>query len=729
VIEYFIDIERYRGQIVQLIEDRTEMPTSIDRLELALLPQPAVSAYNVALGEDDLSARCREVRATASWSGLLSREVTISHVTLDDMSVALPKEFAKVSERIDIIRKNSKKEGPSTWRINVENIRARSATLSIAGVNRPVFEGDVTARDVLTDTIPIEAKGALPFLGAPARAEADVVIARHKDAAPAVVPSGWLEVRGVDPREAFDREAMPPLILEAKATFDEVTADTIGLKLDGEAMAAKGAPELVRAATGPFDGILWIGGGELTLNAFELKAPNFNLRADATRTSDGAIACEIQNAKIEGDALAPVYAMVNSEGLELVPKPEAVITASGLLLGVDAEGALRLVKGDMEFEGVQPTLADGATPFGDIRGTLHLDEGVIHLDEVTGTGLAIHGTVKPDLRLPGASIDLAGDLSLSPAVTEAFVKSGSFMKLSGNIGFTRIAGTFEKGKPLPKDLKIDGAIEQGELKLALAGVEETLTGLSGRFQAEPDAVSLTAAAQSALLGPVSADARIIPRKQCVTGTLKANLGNLNLPFPEDEALRSVLKDVGSTYGTSNVAVTIALPTDESPEGAIELARRESPPLSALIPLIRGKDGVSVVSADVSATVPMASLRPLLPEAFEAEGRAAVTADVPMDADQFVAHIDLAEAVLRYGDYITKRPDDPATADVLIARIHEAWKPQTVTVHYGGEELVARFEEGRIASEFELEVAGLKNLFAPNVRADGHLAGSFRTSPT
>ena len=729
VVEYFVDIERYRGQIVQLIQDRTEMPASIDRLELALLPQPAVSAYNVVLGKDDLRAQCSEVRATASWSGLLSREVTISQVALYGMSVSLPKEFSKITEQIDVIKRNSAQKAPSAWRVHVDTIRARSAHVSVTGMNRPVFEGDVTVRDVLTDAIPIKVEGALPFLGGPARAEADVVITRHKDASPAIVPTGWMEIRGVDPREAFDREAMPPLLLEAKATFDEINADAIGLKLHGEATAAKGAPELVRAAAGPFDGILWISGGELTLNAFELKAPNFNLRADATRSADGAIACEIQHAKMHGDALAAVYAMVNSEDLEFVPKPEAAITASELLFGLDAGGAFRLVKGDIGFEGVQPTLADGATPFGDIQGKVHLDEGVIHVDEVTGNGLSIQGTVKPDFERQGATIDLAGALSLSPAVTQAFVKNEALMKLSGNITFTRIAGTFETGKPLPEDLKIDGAIEQGELKLAVAGIEETLTGLSGRFQAEPDSVSLTAAAQSVLLGPVSAHARIIPRKQQVSGTLDADLANLNPPFPEDEALRNVVKDVARTYGASRFAVEIALPTDEVPDGAIRLARQESPALSAVIPLVRKKGGVSVISANTSATVPVAPIRPLFPEAFEGDGAAAVTADIPMDDDRFVAHVDLADAVLRYGDYITKQKGDPATADVLVARVNEAWTPQTVTVHYGGEELTARFEGDHIASEFDLDVADLKGLFAPNVRADGRLAGSFRTSPT
>ncbi|MFO7975413.1 MAG: AsmA family protein [Candidatus Hydrogenedentota bacterium] len=729
VVEYFVDIERYRGHIVQLIEDRTEMPASIDRLELALFPQPAISAHNVAVGEDGLSAQCSEVRATANWSGLLSREITISRITLNGVSVSLPKEFAKISRRIEIIREKSKKESPSKWQVHIESIRARSAQILMAGVKNPVFEGSVTVRDVLADTIPIEAEGALPFLGASARGDADVVIALHKGASPALVPSGWIEVHGVDPREAFDREAMPPLILEAKAAFDEVTADTIGLKVDGEASAAKGAPELVRAAAGPFDGMLWIGGGEVTLNAFELKAPNFTMRADATRTTDGAVACEIQNAKVHGDALAAVYAIVNSEKLELVPNPEAAITASGLLFGVDTEGALRLVEGDLDFKNVTPTLADGATPFGDIQGKVHIDEGIVHIDDITGTGLSIQGTVKPDFERRRAAIDLAGGLSLSPAVTKVFVKTDALMKLSGNINFKRIAGTFEKGKPLPEDLKIDGTIEQGELALALAGIEETLTSLSGRFQAEPDAVSLTASGQSTLVGPVSTDARIIPQKQHVTGTLKTDLANLNLPFPEDKALRNVVKDIARTYGTSNFAVDITLPTAETPEGSIQVARQESPALSAVIALARKDDAVSVVSANTAGTVPMPPFRALFPEGIQMDGTAAVTADVPMTADQFVAHVDLAQTLLRYGDYITKETGDPATADVLFARVNDQWEPQTVTVHYGAEELVARFEEDRITSEFELDVTALKNLFDQKVRADGSVAGTFRTSPT
>ena len=118
--------------------------------------------------------------------------------------------------------------------------------------------------------------------------------------------------------------------------------------------------------------------------------------------------------QVRGDALAAVYAMVNSERLQLVPQKDAAITATNMLVGVDAEGALRLVNGQVQFAGVQPTLADGSRPFGDIQGRVHLDEGVVQIDEITGSGLAVRGSVRPDLKRAGASVDLEADLTLSP---------------------------------------------------------------------------------------------------------------------------------------------------------------------------------------------------------------------------------------------------------------------------------------------------------------------------
>ena len=49
VAEYFVHIDRYRDQVVRMLEDRTGMPVSIQRLELALFPQPSVAAYNISI--------------------------------------------------------------------------------------------------------------------------------------------------------------------------------------------------------------------------------------------------------------------------------------------------------------------------------------------------------------------------------------------------------------------------------------------------------------------------------------------------------------------------------------------------------------------------------------------------------------------------------------------------------------------------------------------------------
>lgn len=729
-VEYFIHVDRYREQLVQFVADKTDMPVSVDRLELMLFPQPTLAAYNVSIGEGELRVQCSEARATASWSGLASRQVNVTDVTFYGLAAALPEEVARIRERVELIQKNlmADPDAPSKWRITIARIRARSARISVTGIERPVFEGDIDAQDVLTDSIPMSAAGALPFLGDPARAEAEVVLAVHKGAQPPVVPSGWLEVRGFDPREALEREALPPLVFEVRATVAEVTAESIGLDLHGKAEAARGAPDLVRAAAGPFDGMLWIRGSEFIVNDLSLKAPSLTAMADATRAPDGAVACEIQSVKIEGDALAAVYAMVNTEGLELVPQKDAAITASDMLVGIDAEGALRLVKGEIAFAGVQPTLSDGSRPFGDIQGRVHLDEGVVHIDEMTGSGIAVRGTVKPDLARSGASIDLAADLTLSPGVVTAFVKNDALKGLSGRVAFTRIAGTFEKGKTLPDDLKIDGTIDKVQAGVALGGLEERLSAVSGRFAAEPGAVRVNASGQSALMGPVSADARISPEDQRITGVLKADLGNVNLPFPEDETSKSAVMNIARAYGPSAFDVDVTLPTAEASRGAVRITRQGTPELSAVVALARQNDATSAVSVDARAAVPLAAVRELVPEPVQVEGTAGVAATLTLDNKPFETHIDLAQAAVRVGEYVNKRAGDPATADVLVAQVNGAWKPQTLTLHYGGENIVARFEDGRIASDFDLEVAALQSLFAENMQANGRANGSVKTSP-
>jgi hypothetical protein len=729
-VERFIHIDRYRSYVVQILEDHTGMPVSIDRLELTLFPQPSVAAYNVSIGEGELQAQCARARATATWNGLTARQITVTDVSFDGLVASLPNEIAVIRDRIDYIQERMKaKPSPVSWKAAVDRIRARSARVSVSGFEQPVFEGDFEARDVLSDAIPVTFSGTLPFLGEPSRGEGELLFTVQKDAEPLVIPSGWVEVKGIDPRHVLEREAMPPLVFEVRATFDEVTGELIGMKLAGEAVAARGAPELVRAAAGPFTGMLWIRGSEITLNSLSLTAPSLTALADATRTADGAIACELQEVQVRGDALAAVYAMVNSEHLQLTPQKDASITATNLLVGVDAEGALRLVKGQIQFAGVQPTLADGSKPFGDIHGQVHLDEGVIRVDKLEGSGLAVHGSVRPDLQRESAFVDLQAELTLSPGVIAAVLKDDARIKgLSGRMAFKRIAGTFEPGKALPDDLKIDGALEKAQATLVLGELEETLSGISGRFAAEPGAIKVTGSCTSTLLGPITADARITPEKQRVTGVLQADLAQLNLPFLNDETTRGAAMNIARVYGASAFDFEVALPAAAAPEGFVRIARQGTPELSATVALVHAKGAISVSKADTRAAVPLAALRDLVPGSLHLEGTAAVSAAVPLNQDSFEAHVDLVQAALRIGDYVNKRPGDPATADIRVARVDNSWKPQTATLHYGGEDFVARFEKDRIVSDFAFEVASLKPLFSGDVQANGHARGSFKTNP-
>ena len=94
VAEYFVHIDRYRDQVVRMLEDRTGMPVSIQRLELALFPQPSVAAYNISIGEGELQAQCAEARAAATWNGLMSRQIHVTEVDFRGLVAALPREIA-----------------------------------------------------------------------------------------------------------------------------------------------------------------------------------------------------------------------------------------------------------------------------------------------------------------------------------------------------------------------------------------------------------------------------------------------------------------------------------------------------------------------------------------------------------------------------------------------------------------------------------------------------------
>jgi len=93
-----------------------------------------------------------------------------------------------------------------------------------------------------------------------------------------------------------------------------------------------------------------------------------------------------------------------------------------------------------------------------------------------------------------------------------------------------------------------------------------------------------------------------------------------------------------------------------------------------------------------------------------------------------ARVDLTDASFHAGEYAHKKPGDPATMHLLAKRAQDEWQIETATLHYGGEALSAQFENGRIVSDFDLNVAAFQNLFAEDVRASGHARGMFKTNP-
>lgn len=733
---FVLHVDRYRPRVVEEIEKALGLPVSIGKLDLVLFPTPRLRASPVSVGEGDLLVHMRRVSVHADLGDLLRGEINLTSVELEGLEVTVPRDLATLTEKIESLIENlgeSKTGNASQAGLRLQKLSAKKAKLYRHGDQSPLLVLTGSVFDVLSDTITVSLRAALPQYGDAAECRADLTLKRDQATREFTFVAGTGSVAGVELDEALPLEGAPDGHVRARFTVEGTGPAYLGLRVDGEVESGAAA-----ALAGTFSTTVWWDHGILTVNDARWDAPGLRFRADATRHEDGRIACGVPEVSITEEALASLVEMAVFDTFRLASRPGAAFEATDLLLGLGAGRKPRFVQGNVSFRGIDLLLRDGQPITANAHGRLEVEEGLIHLREFAGDGFTLTGSLLPDLDARTVKLDLAGTADLARTRLAAFLPGDAVTRLGGTLSLKRIAGTFTPDFLVPADLVIEAALDEGSVSVATARFDGVFQPVTADFTTDIDGIDTNVTALSDRLGGLLFKGRYTFADRLWSGAVSANLPKVAGHFLGDEAPRRAdpagvadadLNQVLAHYGDSTFETVVRLPSDETRRIDVTASRRGEPPLEAAC-AFEQKEGTWVLgSIEARTRLPIADLAMFLPPGLEAAGTPTAAFYRHAKEDRFDLRVDLTSCSFAAGKWVEKKSGDRLVLEVTGEASEARWGADTLTVDCLGVRVPFDLTGERIRSrDLNVPVAPLAQLLPEEATAFGTVSGTLVFSP-
>ena len=197
------------------------------------------------------------------------------------------------------------------------------------------------------------------------------------------------------------------------------------------------------------------------------------------------------------------------------------------------------------------------------------------------------------------------------------------------------------------------------------------------------------------------------------------------PASEQKYVSALLADLGP----SSFSVSVQIPAQ--PGGAITLtaARKGAPALEGFVSFAQTDTGWALGSTDVSTTVALETLAPFLPKDIKADGNVQLSVRRTYEDETFTARADLTAATFAAGPFARKQAGAPLTVAVNGQASEKAWIPREAHIRCRDLDLPLHVDGSRVyADNLDIDLAELVTLLPEGASAQGHVRGSFSTSP-
>ncbi len=719
LIQKFYGMDRYRAMVVQRIESVTGMPCTIDAMSLNFIPHQQILLSGLHIGEGDTTITVAKVAADVSARALLRGQIDVPSVLVEGLEADLPETFTGATHPAE-------KTTPAN---DTDNAARQSSGARLGAVSIPEWtvkrggtlyaKGSGRAEDLLGANAKFSADATLPGLSPEAKAAVTGTITRADGK---FSLDGNVALQNTDLAKAVHRDDVASAVLNANLAFSGSAPDDIAFTLAGTIAAAAGHADL----EGKVSGKAWWKQGEFTANDFTWDSSGLHLLADLSRKANGELAVHIRDSKAEGDGLKLLLGAASSKTAALDARKDATISLKDVLVGREADGSVRWVKGDINVSGID-AMNGKQSLLEDVRAKCHLEEGTLHVLDATASGMRLAGDLSPAGK-QAVSFNLAATAELSNPLISDMLPPSIQEGAKGKIEIKRLSGTWRPDGGLPTDLALEGTLADGELNINTDRFNDALRGLVMSFATDGKTIRAKAQANSTHMGSIKFYGTCDATTRATDGSVSFSMNKLAAAFVPSGQGADIAKAMLAAYDGASFDVSFRMPASAKEPGRFTFEHKDDPKLSAQAALLLD-DKHGVTTGDISADmhVPFAPAAKAFPIPASGSGDAVLHFERNAGA-RFTGHADLSNVSLRVDPYLFKREGAPLTLDID-GSAGDNWALEHLTLNVLGESIALTPKDGGLAAEkLQLNLAKLTPLFPDGSEATGTVTGSAAITP-
>ncbi|MFA6241153.1 MAG: AsmA-like C-terminal region-containing protein [Candidatus Hydrogenedentales bacterium] len=730
IIERLIDADRYLPMATKAVEKATSLPVSAKHIDIALFPTPSAPVLEVDVGDAEFNAHCESVSAYVKLRSLVRGKLDVTDVTVSGVTVRLPETLAKTSERIRAIGPKDPKQDAAgaAPRLSVSRVSVEDVRVFVGAATDPVAEGSAIISNPLSDAIAIDADLDTPRLGQDAHLAADVTLARGQEFGVGV--RGTVKATSIETATFIPGDAIPDGTATLTATLDRTGPKTYLVDITGDATPNTYEGVDLTPLVGAYTAKAWWDDGTFTINDIHWKASGTELTGDVTVNLDASVAANVVSATINASGLKALFAFQPPGQFNVKTDSDAAFQATNVLFGVSPEKELRLASGAAVFQGIN-LLVEGDKPaVGAISGSFSVQENTIVIDKFIGEGVALSGSLRPDLKTGTTLFDLAGEADVTQERLKGIGGMPAFSDAGGRLVLKRVRGTFKPGEGVPADLSIEGSLTKARLGIASESWTDRLDPLEVTFAAGVNDIETEASAQSEMLGSVQSTGLYHFAKRVWEGSVTGDIADVQLPWLKQPSAKAVAPGILGAFGASQIDMTVSLPTEKEKSLRVAFARRGDPVLKGDVMMLQQADGMGIGPINVSATVPGNAIQAVLPTDVSVSGTIPFVFAFSPEKKQFQATIDLTQPRVLAGGYADKASGMPASVVVIGDAPPGAWAAKTIEVKCAAESFVGKPVDGRfVVDALDIDMGSISEMLPGGLKSRGRVTGSFAAQPT
>ncbi|MCC6142831.1 MAG: hypothetical protein IT368_03385, partial [Candidatus Hydrogenedentes bacterium] len=424
---------------------------------------------------------------------------------------------------------------------------------------------------------------------------------------------------------------------------------------------------------------------------------------------------------------------LSSQLLRLIIDDSRITAASGRIRldtiegTIGAEDAPLRVVARLEEAAVQVQQADGQTLSVDtVHGGIRYESGVLTLEDLTGAGFTLSGTLAPEPT--GWTFDLHGQGDLSNPLV-ALVLPAQLKAAAGAVDLKTLRGRWQPGLALPADLALEGALREGRLQIDSPSYAGQLSGITGSFTTDSEAISTDLRFDAEHLGAARIDGRYLFAESRWVGEADLNLPAIAGLFLSGTQADRWVEALLANQRAAKLALSVDLPDTPGAPVTLVLEARSASGIAGSIDIGPAASGFALGKIDLRGAVSAAAIAPLLLDGLHGEGAFACRFSLDPANKRFTATADLKAATLSWGEWIRKPSGIEGTVEIAGAT-EPAWAVSDCQIRLLGQALRVRPKgAGFVAEPFTLDLAALAPLLPSGTGARGALKGQFATSPS